>query len=490
MFIRGEKFLPFDALPSRTICPVQDLHKRVLAYLRSRELMRAGDRVCVAVSGGADSVALLRLLLDLRAELGIVLSVAHVNHNLRGADADADAAFVAALSAEHRLELHAASEDVRAYAQQHSMSLEAAGRKLRYRCFSRLLREGIATRVATAHTADDQAETVLLRLLRGSGPRGLRGILPSRHTRVEAGDPPALSSRGVEGRILRPLLSTRRADLRSYLRDIGQLWREDASNSDLAFARNRVRAELLPLLERDYNSSLVHVLASTAEIARAEEEFWDAELARLAPEVLTPTGRLRVRELLRQPLAVQRRLIRLAGGPVGFDPVEQVLDFARRGGRAERTLALPSGLAARFAAAELWFEAASGAPNQPEGYEYRLPVPGHVVIRELQCRITASVQSAQTVAQGYNPQQFLDPASLAPELCIRNWRAGDRFRPLHSKAPRKLKELLQKVPASQRQVWPVAVSGDEIVWVRGLAVAYGHSARHADKFVVIQESAL
>lgn len=462
-----------------------DLRKRVLSYIGSRELIRAGDRVCVAVSAGADSVALLRLLLELRRELGIVLSVAHLNHNLRGAEADADASFVASLAAEYKLEFHGGSEDVANFAKKRSLSLEAAGRKLRYRFFGRLLRGGLVTRVATAHTADDQAETVLFRLLRGTGSRGLAGILPSRAAVIANH-----KSQIANGTIIRPLLSTRRADLRSYLRDLGQSWREDASNSDLSFARNRIRAELLPLLERDYNPSLVEVLASTAEIARAEEEFWDAELARLVPTVFSPSGRLRVPELLRQPPAVQRRLVRLAGRPAGFDPVEQVLDFARRGGRAERALPLPNGQAARFAAAELWFEAAPAEPARPAAYEYRLPVPGEVCIHELQRRITASVLSVQMAAQGYNPQQFLDPASLASELNIRNWRAGDRFRPLHSKSPRKLKELLQKIPASQRQVWPVAVSGDEIVWVRGLAVAHCRSARNTDQVVVISETTI
>jgi tRNA(Ile)-lysidine synthase len=467
---------------------VQELHKAVVGYVRTRALIRTGDRVCVAVSGGADSVALLRLLLDLRSELGIVLSVAHVNHNLRGADSDADAAFVAALAAEHGLEFHPVSEDVRAYSGKHSLSLEAAGRRLRDQFFAELLRAGHATCVATAHTADDQAETVLLRLLRGAGPRGVAGILPARQARVDAGDSTAQSPRS--GEIIRPLLSTRRAQLRDYLRDIAQPWREDASNSDLAFARNRVRAELLPLLERNYNPSLVDTLAATAEIARAEEEFWDVELARLIPTILTPAGRLRLPEFGRQPLATQRRLVRLAAGTLDFELVEQVLDFARRRGRSERSLPLPGGRVARFTAGELWFETScSGAGAAlSTGYHYRLPVPGEVCVRELNRRITASLLPLQAAAQGYNPQQFLDPSSLASELSVRNWRAGDRFWPLHGKAPRKLKDLLPKVPARERSAWPVVVSGDEIVWVRGLAVAHDRSARRAKEVVVIEET--
>jgi tRNA(Ile)-lysidine synthase len=468
---------------------VQELHQAVVEYVRAQALMRAGDRVCAAVSGGADSIALLRLLLELRGELGIVLSVAHLNHNLRGADSDADAAFVAALAAEHGLEFHLASEDVRRHAEQHSLSLEAAGRRVRERFFSRLLREGVATRVATAHTSDDQAETVLLRLLRGAGTRGLAGILPSREELVAPGALARRSTRSVDPFIIRPLLATRRAELRDYLRNIGQTWREDASNTDLTFARNRVRAELLPLLERDYSPSLVDALAATAEIARAEEEFWDAELARLLPSLLTPAGRLRLPELARQPLAVQRRLVRLAAGTLDFDRVEQVLDFAHRRGRAERSLPLPGGRLARFAAAELWFETSADADIAPSaGYLYRLPVPGEVCVRELNRRITASLLPVQAAAQGYNPQQFLDPSLLASELSVRNWRAGDRFWPLHGKAPRKLKELLPRVPARERSAWPVVVSGDEIVWVRGLAVAHDRSAKRTRQVVVIEET--
>ena len=470
---------------------MQDLSKSVVGYIRARSLVRAGDRVCVAVSGGADSVALLRLLLDLRSELGIVLSVAHLNHNLRGTESRADAAFVAALASQHKLELHAASEDVAGFAKEHSLSLETAGRQLRYQFFSSLLRDGKATRVATAHTADDQAETVMFRLLRGAGTRGLAGILPSRD--VRAAQPPSaeqLARSAETNRIIRPLLSTRRGDLRRHLREIGQPWREDASNLDLGFARNRLRAALLPLLERDYNPGLVGALTATAEIARAEEEYWNAELARLLPAVLTSAGRLRTAELSRQPLAVQRRLIRLAGGPVGFHPVEQVLDLLRRGGRAERSLPLPNCQVARLAAGELWFEAASGRHAQPAVYNYRLKIPGEVCIRELQRRITASVLTVPAAAAGYNPQQFLDPSALASELSVRNWRAGDRFRPLHSKAPRKLKELLQRVPARERSTWPVVVSGDEIVWVRGLAVSHDRVAHSTSQVLVIRESSL
>ena len=227
-------------------------------YIREHDLLRAGDRVAVAVSGGADSVALLRLLLELRSELGIVVSVAHLNHQLRGADAERDAGFVAELAERHGLEFHLATRDVRAYAVEHKLSLEAAGRRLRYAFFSALVDEHKVDKVATAHTLDDQAETVLLKLLRGSWLRGLAGI----HPRLRAED----------GRIwvVRPLLATSRREVEAYLQRLQQPWREDLSNQDRRFRRNRVR-QLLPQLEAEHHPGVRAALVTAMIRALAEE---------------------------------------------------------------------------------------------------------------------------------------------------------------------------------------------------------------------------
>jgi tRNA(Ile)-lysidine synthase len=244
------------------------LPDRVLAYIRERQLMKPGDRVGVAVSGGADSVALLRLLLELRGGLGIVLSVIHVNHQLRGAESDADEVFVAALAQQHGLEFFARRVDVRVSAATKALSLEAAGRDLRYTVFHDIAQEQELDYVATAHTRDDQAETVLLKLLRGAWTRGLAGIYPTQ---------PLTGSATV----VRPLLSESREALRGYLRELQQQWREDASNQDRSFARNRVRHELLPLVEREFNPSAADVLSGLAEIARGEQQYWDERLPQL-----------------------------------------------------------------------------------------------------------------------------------------------------------------------------------------------------------------
>ena len=249
--------------------PVQTLPQTVLEYIRKHELLKAGDRVGVAVSGGADSVAMLRLLLELRKEIGVVLSVVHFNHKLRGAESDEDEQFVAQLALRHKLEAYCESGDVAAYAKEKHLSLETAAREMRYHYFRRLLLQGRLNRIATGHTLDDQAETVLLKIIRGAGGRGLAGVYP----RLSV---PSSQFSDSSASIIRPLLGTRRRDLEPYLLGLGQSWREDRSNRDLRHMRNRVRHGILPRLERYLNPAVREAFAETAEIA---------------PRVAVPTGR-------------------------------------------------------------------------------------------------------------------------------------------------------------------------------------------------------
>jgi tRNA(Ile)-lysidine synthase len=265
------------------------VREKVLQSIREQKLMRAGDRVAVAVSGGADSVALLRVLLELRDELGIVLAVAHFNHGLRGVESDADQAFVADLARHSELEFFAGVADVRDHAVLNKLSVEAAGRELRYAWFARLAQAKRLDAIATAHTLDDQAETVLLKFLRGAGTRGLAGIWPvvgsagaeaPPFNKSADGTPEGVPLRDRTARIVRPLLGVMRDEVEAYLESLEQSWREDASNLDHRFLRNRVRHDLLPLLEREYNPNIRRALSDAAEIARGEEEYWRNEVVR------------------------------------------------------------------------------------------------------------------------------------------------------------------------------------------------------------------
>jgi len=460
---------------------VQTVEQAVLDYIRKHNLLKAGDRLGLAVSGGADSVALLRLLLELRRELGAVLAVVHFNHQLRGEESDTDERFVADLAKRHSLDLHSASGDVATYAARKHLSVETAAREMRYTYFRRLLAESRLNRIATAHTLDDQAETVLLRLVRGAGTRGLAGIYPELSVvgsrPWEESGPHSGIRRQAEASILRPLLGIRRRNLEAYLKAIGQDWRDDSSNRDLRHGRNRVRHGILPRLERHLNPAVREALAETADLARAEENYWKREVARVLPQVsdraASASSReagitFRLEELMALPLALERRVVRAAGESLGlrleFRQVEEILAV----GAGRVTAAnLPDGWVVSRNQQELRFDRAGLKPKAPD-YEYRLPLPGRILIPEAGMWLEA-VRVPAGAGAAYNPDHLLDAALVSNELRVRNWRAGDRFWPAHTKAPRKIKELLEQrhLRGAERKLWPVVVSQDEIVWVRG-----------------------
>jgi tRNA(Ile)-lysidine synthase len=309
------------------------------------QLCRPGQRVAVAVSGGADSIACLRLFAATAEELGLCLRVAHYDHGWRP-DSAADAAFVAELAARLGLEVDLA----RATGPPPAADREQQARRQRYQFFKELLACRRAERVATAHTADDQAETVLLRLLRGAGPEGLAGVLADR------GDG-----------IIRPLLGFRRAELRAWLQAGGQGWREDVTNLSREPLRNRIRQEWLPRLEAEFNPALTPQLARLAEISGEEARFWAAYCDGLLAGhwQASPSGgrlpRARLREL---PVAVQRRLLRRivqrVQGDVrqlDFRSLEEVRQWAADERRHPRHRRL-AGLVCRITAGNVEFERA------------------------------------------------------------------------------------------------------------------------------------
>lgn len=311
--------------------------------------IRAGDRLCAAVSGGADSVALLLSLHQQRNQLGIGLSATHVHHGLRGAEADADQRFVEDLCLRLDIPLHLHRTSVPARVAETRESIEAAARHLRYEFFHSLLASGHIDAVLTAHTLEDQAETVLMKLLRGAWTEGLSGI----HPMVAVNNPGSRT-----GRIIRPLLETRRSEIEAFLRAQGELWREDSSNADAAFTRNRVRHAILPLLRQE-NPSIDQTLAHLAELARDEEARWQTELSRLLPQLLLPGRPVRgggrsvstvpgqgavsveIERLRSLDPALRRRVLRAAARQIGvrlsFDETARLLALC--GFRSDPTVA-------------------------------------------------------------------------------------------------------------------------------------------------------
>jgi tRNA(Ile)-lysidine synthase len=350
-----------------------------------RTLVRAGERVCVAMSGGADSTALLLGLVDANREkepLGIVVSAAHVHHGLRGAAADDDEAFVRQLCERLEVLLTVFRVDTAARQAAEGEGVEEAARELRYEALRGLMTSGAVDTVATAHTLDDQAETVVMKMLRGAWTEGLGGIAPELQGIGNRG-----KGSGV-GRIVRPLLRVRRTEVEAFLRGRDQEWREDATNRDVTLTRNRVRHELMPVL-RGFNPGVDALLARTAEIAREEEAYWQAEVARVLPQVLlvgkpvrgggravsTAVGdvsnAVEIARLTAMPAALRRRVVRAmvralygqgeAGSGLSSEETAKVLALAGFGGYAEvkgkigSRLELHGGLRVERSARELRF---------------------------------------------------------------------------------------------------------------------------------------
>ena len=446
------------------------MRDQVLHYIRERQLLKPGDRVAVAVSGGADSVALLRVLLELRAALGLVLLVAHFNHQLRGDESDADERFVEDLARHHELPFLAGRADVREHATSHKLSLEHAARELRYEWLTRLAHEQRFDAIATAHNSDDQAETVLMKFLRGAGTRGLAGI-HAVHT-------------GHGSRIIRPLLETPRREIERYLNALNQPWREDHSNLDTQHTRNRIRHELLPLLERDYNPNLRQLLSETADISAEEEADWEARAGQYVNHWHKDERRMLLDDqpgcvpwkFSRESVALQRRAIRCFlerhGIAVGFQQIESVRLCGRSG---PSIVNLPGGWRAQRDGSWLELVPPSAAAQEEavKRYEYFLFLEGHCGIPELGITLRATIVRPRAPALG-PPGSLLKLIGLGHPLLVRNWLPGDRFRPAHSGSEKKVKELFsdKHIPADQRPLWPVVLSGARIVWIRGFPVAH------------------
>ncbi len=486
------------------------MRDRILHYIRERKMIRAGDRVAVAVSGGADSVALLRVLLELRTELGIVLAIAHFNHGLRGEESDADEAFVAELARVHELDFFATHGNVRDHAFTSKLSIEAAGRELRYHWFFQLAREQRLDAIATAHTLDDQAETVLLKFLRGAGTKGLAGIYPVRDlellskaagakAQIQQGltdgateaaplQSTVYAGAGHDPRIVRPLVCISREEIEAYLTALNQGWREDASNLDRRFLRNRVRHELLPLLEREYNPKIRHLLWDVAETSRAEEEYWQGLVER---EIAARSvgDQFSVAGFAELQVALQRRLLKrlaeLQQITLDFEHIEKLRRCAV--GERKRT-ELPGGVVVVHTKELLEFR--FQPRNAGPAYEIVLPIPGEVRISELGLTVRAIIV-AEEVAPELPEAELLDRNLIGPELVLRNWRPGDRFCPAHSRSGEKLKRLFAErhIPEEQRASWPVALHEDEIVWVRGFPVAQKYQWSGKSDAVHIQTTA-
>ncbi|MBI3680476.1 MAG: tRNA lysidine(34) synthetase TilS [Acidobacteria bacterium] len=460
--------------------------EKVVALASRHQMFAAGDRIAVAVSGGADSVCLLHVLLELRSRWNLELSVAHLDHQLR-AESAADAEFVRHLAAQHGLAFFLERADLTLPG-----NLEQQAREARLRFFRRLVADGLAGKVATGHTKSDQAETVLFRFLRGAGTAGLAGILP-------------VTADGL----VRPLLAVTRAEAEAWLRERGIRWCDDPTNRSLAFTRNRIRLELLPLLEREYNPSVMEQLTQTSEIAREEEAYWRGKIDELAGRLFQHKRAalvLHAGELSALDRSVARRLIRRAIEEIRgdlrkieFQHVELVLGLAARA-QGDGRVQIPGVDVFRsfdwIRLSRLGLAAGNRLVSEP------LVVPGTTRIEGGRVVIETGIQEATEAGglcdeSGYNEVEatkskwaVLAWDRAAEPLTLRYWLPGDSYRPAGAERAEKLKQMFQlaRVPLWERRFWPIIEGSQGILWTRQFGVSADLlPTRTTSRFLLVRE---
>jgi tRNA(Ile)-lysidine synthase len=457
---------------------MQKVEKKILRTVRqtiaAHRMFAAGDSVLVAVSGGADSVVLAQVLVTLAGDYSLRLAVAHLNHSLREKAADRDAEFVAAFARRLNLPVYIEKKDVRAYQRRRRLSLEEAARQVRYEFFNKVAARCGFNKIALGHHGHDNAELVLMNLLRGSGPLGLSGIMPVR-----------------DGKIVRPLIGLKRSDIRAYIAEKNLPHVTDASNADTSLRRNRIRHQLIPELENNYNPAIVDTLNRLGSIMRAEDEWIEDHLSPVFKKcaAVKRSGAVSLDIARLRPLATaaQRRIVRKAIFCVKKDlrritllHVDAVLNLVEKGPE-HGCLNLPQGIQAARNAAELTIAAGRPSPSTNQGrragpgtadYQYTIRRPGTLGIQEAGVFITLTEIGVEDVPELKNIGRrlaFFDRASLQFPLVVRNIRPGDRFSPLGLNGSQKVKKYFNahKIPGLQRRKCAVLLSEGRIIWLVG-----------------------
>ena len=452
--------------------------RRVLQTLHRYQLLKEGDHILVALSGGPDSVALLLVLQELKDTLSLGLSAAHVNHQLRGEESEQDEQFVQDLCRQLAIPIEVRRVDTRHAVRESGENLESCARRLRYDFLFELAQRQ-ESRVATGHTLNDQAETFLMKLVRGAGPGGLSGISPLRVNWMGTPGTP------LSVTVVRPLLGTVRQDVLDYLEDQNQTYQVDSSNQDLSLDRNWVRHQLIPLLEERLNPALLETLQRSTELFGEVEEF----LGRQGKEAFNRCRsggdrgtRLRISALEDLPAIIQKEVIRRAIATskgdlrdISLQHVQEVLQLSRI--LSGKEIHLPGGLRVQREFEDLRFT----LEPPPGPFSYPLKVPGEIYIKETSKCVEARTRYARRERKREREQEKEGERNReesvwikwsGESLTVRNRRPGDVYRTSMKSGEKKLKELFQKdrIPKSQRDRLVVVEGDNEIIWVEGFPV--------------------
>lgn len=453
--------------------------KKVYLSIEGYDLIRSGETVVCAVSGGPDSVAMLHILRELNdlQQLKWKLHVAHVNHGLRGKASDEDEEFAGRLAEKHQLPFHTTRVDVAAARKERRMSVEEAARKLRYEYLQQVGLEIGAQKIAIAHNMDDQAETILHRILRGTGLRGLKGMAPIR-----------VISRKHDLFVVRPLIEIERYEIEAYLREKAVPYRTDLSNFDTSLTRNKIRHKLIPSIEADFNPRVRMALVKLGQTAGsfylllreiANEVYENTKMVSGEGEVC-----LSVEEFAKLPPAIQTLIIdRSVKTVLGRMPqlnFEHYLEIISLCGEHayQKAIRLPRGLEARREGYVLRIARPRTPPPPIKFRQQGVKVPGRTLIRKLNLQIDAEILEGKIVGlkdyirnKDYT-EEIIDYEKLKGPLVARLRHHGDQFVPLGSRGTTKLKKFFidNKVPKDVRDRIPILTDGSRIVWVVGYRI--------------------
>ncbi len=443
---------------------------KVKKTIERYSMFSPGDRVLVGVSGGPDSVCLLHILNRCRKEMALSLHVVHINHGIRKRESKREEKFVSHLAGRMDLPITVKSLDVPSYAREKRLTIEEAARDMRYSAFEQLAGKLNAKKIALGHTASDQVETVLMHLLRGSGPQGLSGIPPVRKL--------------GNSLVVRPLIEINREEILSYLKKNNLTFCLDSSNRKTEYFRNKVRLKLLPLLRKNYNENIDGALLRLSEILKEENAYWERVVERVLGKVVSWEAEkilIDFRKFLRYNVIVQRRVLyRLFGGIVSLSQIEAIRSLAQKSSQGKRIY-----LGKRFSVRkEGNFLIFSSSPERRfKKFNYPLRVPGKNEIEGLNLTLNTRIVDFYPVSEKETNTAYFDVDKINfKKLLLRNRREGDRFRPFGLRGTKKLSDFFidRKIPRRLRDRVPLLVEGEDILWVVGI--------RRADKARITEDT--
>ena len=443
---------------------------KVKKIIERYNMFSPGDRVLVGVSGGPDSVCLLHILNRCRKEMVLSLHVVHINHGIRKRESKREEKFVSHLAGRMGLPITVKSLDVPSYARRKKLTVEEAARDMRYSALERLAGKLNAKKIALGHTASDQVETVLMHLLRGSGPQGLSGISPVRKLGSTA--------------VVRPLIEVNREEILSYLKKNKLTFCLDSSNRKTEYFRNRIRLKLLPLLRKNYNKNIDGALLRLSEILKEENAYWERVVERVLGKVVSWEAEkilIDFKRFLRYNVIVQRRILyRLFGGIVSLNQIEAIRSLAQKSSQGKRIY-----LGKRFSVRkEGNFLIFSSSPERRfKKFNYPLRVPGKNEIEGLNLTLNTRIVDFYPVSEKETNTAYFDIDKINfKKLLLRNRREGDRFRPFGLRGTKKLSDFFidRKIPRRLRDRVPLLVEGEDILWVVGI--------RRADKARITEDT--